>query len=62
MGPINSSHASAYYSEYNERFDLTDLFFVKSEKADLSAFFRITFLERINSINVHQCDSKIINL
>ena len=22
MGPANSLHASAYYSEYNERFDL----------------------------------------
>ena len=22
MGPINSLHASAYYSEYNERFEL----------------------------------------
>ena len=23
MGPANSLHASAYYSEYNKRFDLT---------------------------------------
>ena len=25
MGPANSLHASAYYSEYNERFDLITL-------------------------------------
>ena len=24
MGPANSLHASAYYSEYNERFDLIE--------------------------------------
>ena len=27
MGPANSLHASAYYSEYNERFDLMTQFF-----------------------------------
>ena len=28
MGPFNSLHALAYYSEYNQRFDLIDLLFI----------------------------------
>ena len=30
MGPANSLHASAFYSEYNKRFDLIDLIFLFS--------------------------------
>ena len=32
MGPANSLHASAYYSEYNERFNVTNHKNARSEK------------------------------
>ena len=48
MGPAHSLHASAYYSEYNERFDLIWLFFWrKLPKCDLAFTEKYTISIRI---------------
>ena len=56
MGPANSLHASAYYSEYNERFDLKLTPQVTFKKITIEGkkpgVFLITRCSRIWTINL----------
>ena len=40
MGPANSLHASAYYSEYNERFDVQQANLIQGQQSQATCKFQ----------------------